>query len=118
MDLRPGGAIRTSYDPNATIGDDSTITNTILAYEPRRMLAFKPSAPKNAPDHVKAICETGWSVIRFEPLTPDRTRLTISMMGFQDTELQKKAYAFFEQGNSWTLKTIQDHFAKPEHAKA
>jgi uncharacterized protein YndB with AHSA1/START domain len=111
IDLRPGGAIRTVYDPAATLGDDSTITNTILAYEPERLLALKPTAPKNAGEHIKAFCETGWSVIRFEPLTPERTRLTVTSMGFQDTELHRKAYDFFDKGNAWTLKKVQEHFA-------
>lgn len=113
VDLRIGGSIRTVYDPAATIGDDSTITNTILAYEPGRMLAIKPTAPRNAPDHIKAICETGWNVIRFEPLTPGCTRLSVTGMGYKDTELHKKAYEFFDKGNAWTLTKIQEHFAKP-----
>jgi uncharacterized protein YndB with AHSA1/START domain len=117
IDFRLGGSIRTVYNPQATIGDDSTITNKIIAYEPKRMLAFKPTAPKAAPDFIKAICETGWNVIRFEPLTPDRTRLTVTGMGYLDTELHKKAYDFFAKGNAWTLKEIQDHFATPQQAR-
>lgn len=113
VDLRIGGVIRTVYDPAATIGDDSTITNTILAYEPGRMLAIKPTAPRGAPDHIKAICETGWNVIRFEPLTPGCTRLSVTGMGYKDTELHRKAYEFFDKGNTWTLSKIQQNFAKP-----
>lgn len=118
IDFRLGGTIKSVYDKNATIGDDSTIINTILAYEPGRMIALKATAPKNAPESIKSICETGWSVIRFEPLTQDRTRLTITGLGYQDTELHNAAYKFFEQGNSWTLKKIQDHFATPAQTKA
>lgn len=108
VDFRVGGAMRTSYDPAGTLGDDNTITNTILAYEPDRMVAIKPSAPKNAPDHIKAICETGWNVIRLEPLTPTSTRLTITGMGYKEGELFDKAYEFFNQGNAWTLAKMQD----------
>lgn len=120
IDLRVGGTIRSVYDKNATIGDESTITNTILAYEPERMIALKATAPKNAPEFIKAACETGWSVIRFDPIAgaPDRTMLTITGMGYRDSDLHKQAYEFFDKGNAWTLKKIQDHFASPAQAKA
>jgi hypothetical protein len=39
-------------------------------------------------------------------------------MGYMDTELHQNAYDFFDKGNAWTLKKIQDHFARPEHAAA
>ena len=108
VDFKVGGMIRTNYDPAGKIGDDSTIGNAILAYEPDRMLAMRPIAPVGAEDFVKKICETGWSVIRLEPLTPTSTRLSVTMAGFGEGELYDKAYAFFEQGNAWTLMKMQE----------
>lgn len=114
VDFRLGGRIRTHDDPQGTIGDDGTITNTVIAYEPERMIAFKSTAPTNAPDSVKHFCANGFSVLRFDPLAPTRTRLTITQMGCGDDPLDDEAYAFFDRGNAWTLKKIQDHFA-PAH---
>jgi uncharacterized protein YndB with AHSA1/START domain len=108
VEFKVGGRMLTNYDPAGKIGDDNTITNTILAYEPGRMVAIKPGAPKDAPEHIKAICETGWSVIRLEPLTPTSTRLTITGMGYKEGELFDKAYEFFNQGNAWTLAKMQE----------
>lgn len=108
VDFKVGGMIRTNYDPAGKIGDDSTIGNAILAYEPDRMLAMRPIAPVGAQDFVKKLCETGWTVIRLEPLTPTSTRLSVTMAGFGEGELYDKAYAFFEQGNAWTLAKMQD----------
>jgi uncharacterized protein YndB with AHSA1/START domain/uncharacterized protein YciI len=110
IDVRLGGQIRTHYNPQGTLGDDGTITNTILAYEPGRMLAFRPTAPRNAPPPVQEICRTGWSVLRFEPLSAGTTRVSLSMMGFGEGELYDQAYAFFDKGNAYTLEKLKAAF--------
>jgi uncharacterized protein YndB with AHSA1/START domain len=117
VEIKIGGQIRTNYNPEGTIGDDGTITNTILAYEPGRMLSFKPTAPKNAPPPVQEICKTGWSVLRFEPLSPTTTRVSISMMGFGEGELYDQAYAFFDRGNAYTLSKLQAAFPGADEQK-
>lgn len=108
VDFKVGGMIRTNYDPAGKIGDDSTIGNAILAYEPDRMLALRPIAPAAAQDFVKKMCETGWTVIRLEPLTPTSTKLSVTMSGFGEGEQYDQAYAFFQQGNAWTLAKMQE----------
>lgn len=114
VDFRPGGAIRSTYDVNGTLGDDSTIINQIVTFEPERVLVLKSVAPKNAPDFIEAICETGWSVLRLEPLSPTSTRVTITGMGYRDGELFDKAYEFFKEGNAWSLQKMQAAFDPPD----
>ena len=82
----------------------------IVTFEPERVLVLKSVAPKNAPDFIKAICETGWSVLRLEPLTPTSTKITITGMGYREGELYDKAYEFFEKGNAWSLQKMQEAF--------
>src|SRR5262245_21869116 len=52
IDLRVGGDMRTHYNPKGVLGDDGTIVNRILAFEPERMLTMQnvkaPKAFKNA----------------------------------------------------------------------
>jgi uncharacterized protein YndB with AHSA1/START domain len=110
VDFRPGGRIRTTYDATGTLGDDGTIVNEIVTLEPERVLVLKSIAPKNAPDYVQEICKTGWTVLRFEPLSPTSTRLTITGLGYKDGELYDKAFEFFKQGNGWTLEKMQEAF--------
>lgn len=111
VDFRLGGIIRTHYKADGVLGDGGTIIHTILAYEPGRMLALKTTkAPDTAPEPVKLICREGWVVIRFEPVSPTRTRYTETMMGFGQGEDFDKAYAFFDKGNAWTLKKMQEAF--------
>src|SRR5512140_2004877 len=50
FDLRIGGTMQAVYAPDGKLGDASTIENTILAYEPKRMLTIKVSkAPAGFP---------------------------------------------------------------------
>jgi len=45
IDLKLGGKFRMHYDAKGEIGDPKTIENTIICYEPKRMLAIKVSKP-------------------------------------------------------------------------
>lgn len=117
VDFRVGGAYRTAYDPGAKLGGPDTITNVILAYEPKRMIAIKAIAPENAPDFVKLCAKDGFSVIRFDPVAPDRTRVTVTGMGYGVGPEWDKAYEFFDKGNAWTLEKMKKAFGR-ESAEA
>jgi hypothetical protein len=41
IDLRVGGLMRTNYSPQGQLGDSQTIENTVLSFEPRRMISIK-----------------------------------------------------------------------------
>ena len=45
IDLKIGGKMRTHYDPAGRIGDPNTIENTILCFEPKRMLVNPGGQP-------------------------------------------------------------------------
>lgn len=40
VDLRVGGLIRSRYSAGGVLGDEETVENRILAFEPRRMIAI------------------------------------------------------------------------------
>ncbi len=107
VDFRVGGQIRSAYQPDTDLDSPKAIVNTILAYEPDRMLAIKATAPEGSPDWLLAICETGWSVLRLDPLAPDRTRVTCTGMGYKEGPLFDQAYQFFKTGNDWTLQHMK-----------
>lgn len=78
------------------------------------MLAIKPTAPAGSPEWLQAICRDGWTVLRMEPIAPDRTRMTITGMGFDPNDpLKVQARNFFKQGNEVTLKHMQASLARP-----
>jgi uncharacterized protein YndB with AHSA1/START domain len=109
VDLRVGGAMRTSYDPTADLDGDAAIVNRILAYEPERMLAMQNVQAPPGFKHVELFRDT-WSVVRFEPIGAMRTRLIVSGYGYGEGEEWDELYGFFDQGNAYLMSQLQKVF--------
>lgn len=105
VDLRVGGAIRTNYNRDGKIGDDGTIVTHIMAFEPRRALITRFTAPPTAPQ--AKIAESTWGVMQLEPITPSRTRIVLTSYGWKRGGEWDTARAFFEKGNAWTLEQLR-----------
>ena len=111
IDLRVGGKMRTTYDPNGVIGDDSTIENTILSFDPPHMLSIKATKPPaNFP--MKEAIKNMWSVIYLDPVDSKRTRITVVGMGYGDDEASQTLRKHFDAGNTWTINKLQERFGK------
>jgi uncharacterized protein YndB with AHSA1/START domain len=107
VDLKVGGKMLTHYDPKGTLGDPNTIENVILSFEPRRMLSIKVGhCPESFP--FKSAIKTVWQVLHFEPIGPTRTRLQIIGLGYRSDDESRKLRDFFEKGNAYTIKKLQD----------
>ena len=52
-----------------------------------------------------------WTVIYFEDAGSSRSRLRIVGLGFGDDEESRKLREFFDKGNAYTLKKLQEKFA-------
>ncbi len=111
IDLKVGGKMRTHYDAKGVIGDANTIENLILAFEPRKMLAIKVGQPPENFPFKKAIRDV-WHVMYLEEVGTNRTRLRVAGLGYGSDEESAKLRGFFEKGNAYTLKKLQEHFAK------
>ena len=110
IDLRVGGRMRTNYAPTGVLGDATTIENTILSLEPKRMLSIRVSkAPEGFP--FPNAVEHMWTVMYFEPVSPDRTRVRVVGLGFRADAESQRMRAFFDRGNMMTLQQLQRHFA-------
>ncbi len=103
VDFRVGGEFRTAYEEETDIDSRNAIVNTILSFEPNRMISIKATAPIGSPDWLELVCAETHSVITFEPVSPVATRLTITGIGYGEGEMWDEAYAFFDKGNQWTL---------------
>ena len=80
IDLRVNGKMRTNYHADGAIGDPNTIENTILSFDPKRMLSLRATkAPANFP--FKNVIKGTWSVMYFDALGPRRTRIRIVGFG-------------------------------------
>jgi hypothetical protein len=53
-----------------------------------------------------------WTVIYFEPLAAERTRLRVVSLGFGEDDESQRMRSFFEKGNAATLQQLQAKFRK------
>ncbi len=114
IDLRVGGLMRTHYDKAGRIGDENTIYNLILSYDPERMFSIRiVNPPQNFP--FKQAAESVWTVVYFEPVEQDRTRVTVKMLGWNETDESQKMREFFAGGNRWVLDKLKEHFEKTKN---
>jgi uncharacterized protein YndB with AHSA1/START domain len=110
FDLRIGGKMRVNYHPDGVLGDANTIENTILSFEPLRMLSLRATrAPAGFP-FANAIKGT-WSVMYFERQGKSHTRLTISGLGYTDDAESQQMRSFFDWGNDATFQQLNEMFA-------
>jgi uncharacterized protein YndB with AHSA1/START domain len=108
FELKVGSIWRTSYSKDSDLNDDAAIHHTILAFDPLRMLAFRTiKPPKNFP--YPEITKT-WTVVYFESVGPDKTRVTARMMGFEDNDQGARMRAFFERGNKSEFDALMKYF--------
>jgi uncharacterized protein YndB with AHSA1/START domain len=118
MDFRVGGLIRTHYDPKGSLGDDGTIVNEILSYEPDRMLSIRIQKPPKSFPFGADTWKSTWSVITLADLGDGRTHLRLAGMGYPDTDEGRKMREFFRSGNGWVLATLKKQFDSAEKGPA
>lgn len=110
IDFRIGGDMRSSYNPQSTLDDDSTIVNRILAYEPQRMLAIQNvQAPKGFQD--ADLFQQTWTVITLEPIALDRTQLRSVGLGYGEGPAWDALYEKFKAGNAYVYAKLQRKFS-------
>lgn len=106
VDFRVGGKMLSHYDPKGVIGDEGTIENTIIAYEPMRMVAFRITRPPKGFPFMEAYKNT-WSVATLTDLGNERTRLRLAMMGYTADPESQRMRAFFDSGNAWVMRHLK-----------
>ena len=111
VDLRLGGTIRSRYGADGTLGDDETIENTILAYEPPTMMALRiTKTPASFP--FKNAWKSTWTVLTLAPVDDGKTLLRAASLGFGADEESVAMRRFFEAGNQSVIANVQRHFAQ------
>jgi uncharacterized protein YndB with AHSA1/START domain len=110
MDFRIGGLIRSHYNPKGTLGDEGTIQNEILAFEPEHMVSFRIQKPPKGFPFAEETWKQTWSVVTLTDLGEGQTHVRITGMGYPATEDGAKMRKFFEDGNGWTMKYLQSKF--------
>ncbi|MDM7914985.1 MAG: SRPBCC domain-containing protein [Candidatus Eisenbacteria bacterium] len=109
IDLRIGGKMLTHYkpEPDGVIGDEGTIENTILSYEPAKMIAFRITKPPAAFPFMRAY-KNVWTVVTMDALADDRSRVRIACMGYGPDPEGQKMREFFDEGDAWTIRKLKE----------
>jgi uncharacterized protein YndB with AHSA1/START domain len=110
VDLKVMGKMLTTYNKQATLGDEHTIENTIRAYVPERLLSIQCTKAPKGFTHAETFYRM-WSVVYFEPLSENQTKVRCVGLGYGDDEASKQIRKHFEGGNAYTLKKLQERFA-------
>jgi uncharacterized protein YndB with AHSA1/START domain len=111
VDFRLGGIWESSYRLDGRIGDERNIRNRFISYLPLKMVSIQAvQAPPGFP-HADLLPEL-FTVIELEELATDRTRVTISMVGYREGEGYDVLFRHFDSGNAWSLEQLRKRFAE------
>ncbi len=99
IDFKINGIIKTNYNKDGKIGDDSTITLHIVNYIPKRMLTLQAELTKNFPEFMKEDEKDLFNMILFEEISPTRTRVVSYGIGYKNNDKYLALMKFFIQGN-------------------
>jgi uncharacterized protein YndB with AHSA1/START domain len=99
IDLRAGGTIRTNYTRGAAIGDPGTNTLHILNLVPERVLTLQAELDQNWPEVMQQDAGRLMNLVLFEPLAPERTKITSYGLGYRDSPEYDALMGFFVPAN-------------------
>ena len=117
IDFRNGGKMLSHYDPKGTLGDEGTIENTILTFEPQRMIAWHITKPPKGFPFMTAF-KTTWTVATFSDLGNGKSHLRMAGLGYTADEESQKMRAFFQQGNAYVLDILKKKLTGTTEAPA
>ncbi len=107
--LRVGGHIRTSYSKESNLTGPDVIENTILAFDPEKMLSIKCTRTPDQFPFKKAM-ESVWTVLYFKPVSERRTEVVCRMIGFDRTAESVQMKNFFREGNQQEFDMLTKYF--------
>ncbi len=106
IDMTVGGKMKSNYNPDGKIGDPESIENTILSYDPKRMLSLKATKfPEGFPFAEAA--ENAWSVFYFSEISPEITKITIVGLGYTQSEESKAMREMFSDSNRHMIEQLK-----------
>lgn len=111
FELKIGGKMKTAYAPGTDLKGPDAIENTVIAYDPERMLTIRVSRPPAKFPFKEAIAKC-WTVIYLRPVDEKRTEVVVRMLGYDHTEESQTMKGHFKAGNQYTLDKLAEHFGK------
>ncbi len=99
IDFKVNGLIKTNYNKDGKIGDDSTITLHVINYIPKYMLTLQAEITKNFPEFMKTDEKDLFNIILFEEISPTKTKVISYGIGYKNNKKYMSLMKFFIQGN-------------------
>lgn len=99
IDFKLNGIIKTNYNKDGKIDDDSTITLHIINYIPKRMITLQAEITKNFPAFMKEDEKDLYNMILFEEVSPTKTKVVSYGIGYKKNEKYMPLLKFFIKGN-------------------
>jgi len=106
IDFRVGGRIESSYDPAKKPGDPDNIINRIVTFLPGRLIVLQNVQAPHGLAHADLFQKTV-TVVEFEPLSADATKVTFSSTGWTADPAAAPLYAFFQSGDAEELEKMK-----------
>jgi uncharacterized protein YndB with AHSA1/START domain len=110
MDFRPGGLIRSTYDPAQPLDGEGAIQTEIVAFEPMRVLVTRIHRPPKGFPFADAWRQV-WTVISLADLGEGRTSVRVAMVGYGPDSESQAMREFFRTGNEWVIGKLQSAYA-------
>ena len=116
IEFKVGGIMKANYNSKGKIGDATTIENTILSFDPKRMLSLKATKfPKGFPFVTAA--KNAWTVFYFSKVSASRTKITVVGLGYTEDAQSLKMRAFFDTANKYSLNKLAEALKKQQKQK-
>ena len=99
VDFKINGTIKTSYNADGVIGDESTITLHVLNFVPKKIITLQAELTKNFPSFMKDDEKNLYNIICFDVINTTETRVTSYGLGYKLNDNYMSLMKFFIQGN-------------------
>ncbi|MFK7845044.1 MAG: SRPBCC domain-containing protein [Rhodothermales bacterium] len=112
IELKNGGMIRTNYNPEGTLDDDTANTLFIRNYVPHKMLTLQADISPNWPEFMKEEADNLFNVVLFDALSDEKTKITSYGMGYKNNEKYLGLMKFFIEGNEMSFRKLKEYLEK------
>lgn len=99
--------IRSHYNPEASIGDEGTITIHILNYLPEKQITMQAEIGEGFPEYIRKNAENLYSIVQFDQINDHATRVQLYGLGYGTDPQWQEFIQFFIQGNKMTLNNLK-----------
>ena len=106
IDLEVGGYIKTNYNSDGKIGDDSTINTHIINYVPERLLTLQAEITDNFPEFMKKEAKDFYNVIYFHEVDKNKTKVESYGIGYKNTPKYLELMNYFIPANEGLLNNL------------